>query len=251
MTAGTVTWSEVGAVVMAQGAGPRPPERQLGQPEVQDLRLAAVGQEDVRRLDVTMDDSLAVRAVERIGDLDADVDDLVGLQGPGREPIPKRLSLHQLHDDERVALVLADVVDRADVRVIQCGGRARLELEPIHGVGIVREFVMDELQRNGTAEANVFGSVDDAHAAFAQSTDDSIVRNRPSKHESPVPTERKTGFPIIPRLYGGAAQHQAVNPALRDGYFLRSKAGATSMETRRLLRRDVRAASRPEQAAGT
>ena len=42
---------------------------QLGQPEVEHLRLAARGDEDVGGLDVAMDDALRVRRVERVGDL--------------------------------------------------------------------------------------------------------------------------------------------------------------------------------------
>ena len=44
--------------------------RGLRQTEIENLRSAR-GQEDVRRLDVAMDDALAVRGVERIGDGDA------------------------------------------------------------------------------------------------------------------------------------------------------------------------------------
>jgi hypothetical protein len=43
---------------------------------------------------------------------------------------------------------------------------------------------MDELQGHRAAEANVLGTVDDAHAACAQLADDPVVGNRPSKHEA-------------------------------------------------------------------
>ena len=50
----------------------------LGDPEIRDLHLAVGRDHDVRRLDVAMDDSLAVSVVERLGDLPDDVGDLVG-----------------------------------------------------------------------------------------------------------------------------------------------------------------------------
>ena len=69
------------------------------------------GQEDVARLDVAVNDAVAVRRVQRVGNLDTDVDDLMDLQGPTVEPIAQRRALDELHDDERMAVHLADVVE--------------------------------------------------------------------------------------------------------------------------------------------
>ena len=46
------------------------------------------------------------------------------------EPPLKRLSLDVFDDEEVTAILAADVVDRADVRVIERGDRARFALEP-------------------------------------------------------------------------------------------------------------------------
>ena len=48
--------------------------RGLGEPKIKNLGAAA-RQENVRRLDVAMDDPVAVRAVERIGHGDGDIDE--------------------------------------------------------------------------------------------------------------------------------------------------------------------------------
>ena len=100
--------------------------------------MPAIGQEDVPRLDVAMDDAVGVGRVQGVGDLDADVHQLMDLERTGQQPIAQGLPLHQLHDDEGVALVIADVVDGADVRVVQGGGGARFGPQPDHGLLAVR-----------------------------------------------------------------------------------------------------------------
>ena len=48
---------------------------ELRQTEIQDLRLAALVDEDVRRLDVAMDDAARVRRVQRVGDLNGQIEE--------------------------------------------------------------------------------------------------------------------------------------------------------------------------------
>jgi hypothetical protein len=80
--------------------------------------------------------------------------------------------------DERSLVLLADVVDRADVRVVQRRRRLRFAREPAQRLWIPRELFGDELERHRTAEARVVGLVNDAHAAAAQPGDDTVVRER-------------------------------------------------------------------------
>jgi hypothetical protein len=57
--------------------------------------------------------------------------------------------------------VLFDVVDSADMRMVERGRRARLATEPIEGLRVAGEILGQELQRDGAAEPRVFGLVDD------------------------------------------------------------------------------------------
>ena len=52
---------------------------EFGQTEVQDLRLPAIGNEDVCRLDVAMDDSLLMRRVQAVGDLNGQIQQMIDL----------------------------------------------------------------------------------------------------------------------------------------------------------------------------
>ena len=49
-----------------------------------------------------------------------------------------------LHDDEGAAVLLADVINRADVRVIQSGSGPGLALETGRGLWIAGDFVQTE-----------------------------------------------------------------------------------------------------------
>ena len=147
--------------------------RVLGEAEVEDLGLAALRDEDVRRLDVAVHDAARVRGLEGIGDLRRrDRAASRACSGPAAEPVPQRLALEQLHGDERLALVLADVVDRADVGVLERGGRAGLALQPLERLRVPAQLLRQELQRHAAAELQVLRLVDDAHAAAAELRED-------------------------------------------------------------------------------
>ena len=60
----------------------------LDQPEIENLRLTSVGYEDVRGLDVPMDDALRVRRIQRIGDLDAQIEHHLDLHRLASDPMP-------------------------------------------------------------------------------------------------------------------------------------------------------------------
>ncbi len=100
------------------------------------------------------------------------------LSGPGPEPVPQGLALEQLHRDEGLALVLVDVVDRADVGVLERGGGPRLALQPLERLRVPAELLRQELQRHAAAELQILGFVDDAHAAAAELREDAVVRDR-------------------------------------------------------------------------
>src|SRR5579864_1165934 len=94
----------------------------FSQPEVENLRLASIRDEDVRGLDVPMDDTLRVRGVESVGDLDAQIEHCLDLQRLARDHVPESMPLQQFHGDESSPTVFVNFVDRAYVRVIQRGG---------------------------------------------------------------------------------------------------------------------------------
>src|SRR5689334_5254664 len=100
--------------------------RKLRETKVENLRAVLVADENVRRLDVAVDDALRMRRVERIGQLDGDVEQVLDFQRSAVDAIAEALAPERLHHDVRRALVVADVEDRADTWMTQGAGGARL-----------------------------------------------------------------------------------------------------------------------------
>ena len=65
-----------------------------------------------------MDDARAVRGIERIRDLRAEIEQRVRFEGATDDAMFERLALQQFHSDERPAIVFADFVNRADIRMV-------------------------------------------------------------------------------------------------------------------------------------
>ena len=66
-----------------------------------------------------MRDAGAVCLVERVGDLDGDCQRLAGRHRAFLQPLFEGLALEILHDEERDVLILADVIQRADMRMFE------------------------------------------------------------------------------------------------------------------------------------
>ncbi len=79
--------------------------------------------------------------------------------------------------------MLVDVVDRADVGVLERGGRAGLALKPLERLSVAGQLLGQELQRHAAAELQVLGLVDDAHAAAAELRDDAVVGDGLADHQ--------------------------------------------------------------------
>ena len=129
-----------------------------------------------------MHDALRVRRLERIRDLHGRVEQRNDVEALLDQAHRQRLPFQQFHDDEMLALVLLDGVDRADVRVIERRRRAGLALKPLERLRVAPEFRRQELQRHAAAQTRVFRFVDHAHTAAAERPDDIIVRHALANH---------------------------------------------------------------------
>ena len=83
--------------------------------------MPALGDEDVRRLDVAMDNAGGVSRIQCVGDFDSKREQSLSFERTARYAVLQRHPVQKLHGDERLIIVFADFVDRADVGMVQCG----------------------------------------------------------------------------------------------------------------------------------
>ena len=119
----------------------------LGDAEVEQLRRARRRHHDVLRLQVAVDDAVAVRGVQsRRRCRASDLERLAHPERPAPQPRRERFAVDVLHDDEVAAAgVGADFVDGADVRMVEGGGRLRLAQQPAADLVVARRRVAQEL----------------------------------------------------------------------------------------------------------
>ena len=90
------------------------------------------------------------------------------------EPLGQRLALEKLHDEIGMALVLADVVQRTDVRMFEPRDVPRLALEPLAPLRIGGEARRQHLDGHRAVEPRVLRLEHLAHPALADEGDDFI-----------------------------------------------------------------------------
>src|SRR4030081_1368773 len=114
-----------------------------------------------------MRDARFMRLGQTFRNLRRDFNRLSHGQRAASKELAQRLPLHQLHCDKGAAIGLVNLVNRTDIRMVQRGGRACLEAKTLKRLRVFGELFGKKLQRNMSAELQVFGFVNHAHAAAA------------------------------------------------------------------------------------
>ncbi len=150
--------------------------RDLGQPEVGHPGDAFLGDEDVGRLDVPVDDAVGVGGGQAVGDLRGEREGLGGGERAALDLGPEALAVAKGHGDEHApVLALPDLVDGADVGIVEDRGRLGLVDEALAGLVVVGQLEGQELEGHGAPQLDVVGLVDDAHAAAADLAEDTVL----------------------------------------------------------------------------
>src|SRR3979411_2629109 len=158
---------------------------QFGQTKVEHFDLPARSQKNVCWLDGAVHDPFGVRRSQRVCNLYSGVEHLIHFDGMAGNALLQALTLQFLHNDEGMAVVLFDAMDRADMRMVQLRGCPRLTLETLQRFGVAHKVLGDELERNVASQLDVFGLVDYAHTTAPQLSQDAIVGDSLAEHERP------------------------------------------------------------------
>ena len=136
-------------------------------PEVGDVDGPVSVEHEVRRLDVTVDDAVAMGGIDRRRRLLEPLERLPDLLGPiPLDPFLERAPAQIFHDDERPPRVLSDVEHRHDVRLSGQPRRCQcLAREAPADVVVARVALGEQLHRDSAAENRIGRAVDLAHAS--------------------------------------------------------------------------------------
>jgi hypothetical protein len=145
------------------------------QTEIENFGAAAGGDEEIRGLDVAMNDAALVGSFERVEDSDADFEELIERNGLAVDAMLERDALEQLHCDVGDAVVFVNVVNRADIGMIQGRGSLRFAPETLERQRILGDVVGQKFQGDETLQFRIFSAKDDAHATAAEFFKDAIV----------------------------------------------------------------------------
>jgi len=159
----------------------------LGEPEIQELGPRR-REHDVAGFDVAVDDTLAMRLLEGIGDLDPVPQGILQRHRPLAQPLAEGLAVDELHDEIIHAVLVADVVQRTDIRMRQAGYRLRLALHALAQLRRLREMIRQDFDRDDAVETGVACPVDLTHATRANRLLDLIrpqTRTLCNRHVAP------------------------------------------------------------------
>jgi hypothetical protein len=161
----------------------------LRQPKIGQMRHALIIEQDVRRLDITMDDlqRMSMHAGERGADVTRDLHRLFDWQAVRvpRQQAGQVAAGHVLHDQQQIALVVIGGQGAHDIR--HAGGvqrRANLNLAlvaPLDLVAVAGQQVAARLLDGDepAGEGRLLGQPDAGHPPFADEFDDAVfVQNR-------------------------------------------------------------------------
>ena len=113
---------------------------------------------------------------QSLGDLPADPEDLGhGQRASGGPMGSERLPLEQLHHDVGQSFVLADRMDREEMRVLDRRGGPALPEKPTPGIRIAGPVAGQHLDRHPPVEPVIVSQVDPAHRAGADQAQDSVA----------------------------------------------------------------------------
>src|SRR6201993_1284183 len=89
----------------------------------------------------------------------------------------QRHAFEVFHGDEAGTIALADLIDSADVGMVESRGGAGFSPEAFERGSVLSDVIGKEFQGDEPTEREVFGFVDHTHAATAELLENAVVRD--------------------------------------------------------------------------
>ncbi len=159
----------------------------LGDPEVHDNRFhaaAAPSEEDIRRFEISVDDTRVVSCCHRRRDRQQEIcrfDD--GKRALARKPFGQILALEQLHDEKRESTLRSNVEDRHHVRVADGGCSATLTHHTTNGSRIDGGVFVNHFDGNSRAKLHVARFEHFTHRAATEKARSLVATETPVARE--------------------------------------------------------------------
>jgi hypothetical protein len=145
-----------------------------------------------------MNDAFLMGSVEPVGNLDSVVDQLAKPFGcvsscSRFDPFTERHALQKLHDDEGLSLVIAQLIDRANVRVIEGGGGPGFALKAFEGSRLAGQLSGQKLDGHTSGKFQVLALIHQSHASAAEKPDQPVM-GYPLTRQRIALVRRRRGF---------------------------------------------------------
>ena len=129
-----------------------------------------------------MDDALRMRRIESVRNLNSEIQHFLNDQRFPINVFAQGFAVDELHCDERPTGLLADIIDRANARMIESRRRMRFAPKAIERLCIVRQIFGQEFQSYIAIKPNIPGLVDYAHSARAKFLNNAVPGDGMANH---------------------------------------------------------------------
>ena len=170
----------------------RPVADQLGETEIEDLDAPVFRQEDVRRLQIAVNDPNRVRGSEAAGDAERNFDRGGGRERASAKALRERFAIEKLGDQIGAAVLFPCIEHGDHVGVVEASHRLRFGLEALLQ-GRARPLAgAHDLDRDVAAQPLIVGAVDLAHPSPVHERHDAVAAEPRSR------CKRRLGRPRHP-----------------------------------------------------
>ena len=129
-----------------------------------------------------MHNALGVGRVEGVGDINGDRHQQLDLKRLIADQVLQGLAFQVLHGDEGAPVVLANVVNCANIRMIQAGSGLRFAAKAAEQMLVGVDFVGKKFEGDEAPQASVLGLENHAHPPAAEFFNHPVMRDSLADH---------------------------------------------------------------------